>query len=172
MRNYCSWIALLQTRKIPLEKRYELGGTDTKARNQALSWRLLRKSSSAQFVLKEQPQPTVKKSKIHIHSVRFNPRLHINGTTSRRNSPTRSSSLRSGRRPPLSAAGPSCSSVRWSWRRPGACWWGEWGLPSPGFPLRRFGSPTGSTLLPSRSNKSQRVALPAKQKFPDGTAVC
>lgn len=75
MRNCGWWIAQLQNGKNPLgeKKRYELGGTDT-ARNQVLSWRLLRKSP-AQFVLKEaqQAQATaikVKKKKKNIHNVR------------------------------------------------------------------------------------------------------
>lgn len=111
--------------------------------------------------------------KVRITFTMSDPTLHISGTTSRRNSPTRSSSLRSGRRRPLSAAGPSCRSGRWSWRRPGACWWGEWGLPFPGFPLRHLGLPGGRypALLPGQK-RAKGVALPANQKFPAGTAVC
>lgn len=116
----------------------------SRARNQVLSWRLLRKEKLVVVCLKRTIRGTncipQKGNKSHSHHVRW---IHINGTTSRRNSPTRSSSLRSGRRRPLSAAGPSCSSGRWSWRRPGVCWWGELSLPSPGFPSRHLGQPSG-----------------------------
>lgn len=96
-------------------------------------------------------------------------------TTFRRNSPARNSSLRSARRPPLSAAGPSCSSGRLSWRRPAACWWGEWGPPYPGSPWRCLGEPCGlfipDSLLtklwivfPKGGKKSFQIAPSANQQ--------
>lgn len=49
-------------------------------------------------------------------------------------SPARSFSLRSGRRPLRSAAGPGCRPGRWRWRHPAACWPAGSDPPCHGFP--------------------------------------
>lgn len=49
-------------------------------------------------------------------------------------SPAQSFFLRSGRRPPRSAAGPGCRPGRWRWRHPAACWPAGSAPPCHGFP--------------------------------------